>query len=218
LVPVFGGCYSPIMIRKFDMGTALLLIDVQIGVDDLSHWGGVMGRRNNPDAEKKMLELLTKWRTLGFPVAFTQHDSVESNSPLKLNLPTGRQKPGFEIQTGDIAVTKNVNNGFIGTSLQDDLNGCGVNRLVVVGFFTNMCVEATVRMAGNLGYDTYLVPECCATTNRLGPDGFDYDPEVIHTITVANLHGEFCTSLSPYVAEGLLSGDNIDLNRVQGNE
>ena len=206
------------MIRKFDMGTALLLIDVQIGVDDLSHWGGVMGRRNNPDAEKKMLELLTKWRTLGFPVAFTQHDSVESNSPLKLNLPTGRQKPGFEIQTGDIAVTKNVNNGFIGTSLQDDLNGCGVNRLVVVGFFTNMCVEATVRMAGNLGYDTYMVPECCATTNRLGPDGFDYDPEVIHTITVANLHGEFCTSLSPYVAEGLLSGDNIDLNRVQGNE
>jgi len=206
------------MIRKFDMGTALLLIDVQIGVDDLSHWGGATGRRNNPNAEKKMLELLTKWRTLGFPVAFTQHDSVESNSPLKLNLPTGRQKPGFEIQSGDIAVTKNVNNGFIGTSLQDDLNGCGVNRLVVVGFFTNMCVEATVRMAGNLGYDTYLVPECCATTNRSGPDGFDYDPEVIHTITVANLHGEFCTSLSPYVAEGLLSGDNIDLNRVQGNE
>ncbi|MCH1512306.1 MAG: isochorismatase family protein [Acidimicrobiales bacterium] len=206
------------MIRQFDMGTALLLIDVQIGVDDLSHWGGVTGRRNNPDAEKKMLDLLIKWRSTGLPVAFTQHDSVESNSPLKLNLPTGRQKLGFEIQSGDIAVTKNVNNGFIGTSLQNDLNACSVNRLVVVGFFTNMCVEATVRMAGNLGYDTYLIPECCATTNRLGPGGVDYDPELIHAITVANLHGEFCTSLNPHVAEGLLSGDNIDLNRVQGNE
>ena len=46
-------------------------------------------------------------------------------------------------------------------------------------------------MAGNMGYDTYLIPDGCATTNRIGIDGVDYDPEVVHAMTVANLHGEF---------------------------
>ena len=50
-------------------------------------------------------------------------------------------------------------------------------------------------MAGNMGYDTYLIPDGCATTNRIGIDGVDYDPEVVHAMTVANtpwrvLHGD----------------------------
>ena len=90
--------------------------------------------------------------------------------------------------------------------------------LVVVGFFTNMCVETTVRMAGNMGYDTYLIPDGCATTNRIGIDGVDYDPEVVHAMTVANLHGEFCTAIKPSEAIALLRADATNLNRVQGNE
>ena len=89
---------------------------------------------------------------------------------------------------------------------------------MVVGFFTNMCVETTVRMAGNLGFDTYLVPAGCATTNRVGPDGVDHDPELVHDMTVANLHGEFCTALHPKDVAALLSDDRPDLNRAQGNE
>jgi hypothetical protein len=94
----------------------------------------------------------------------------------------------------------------------------GICRLVIMGFFTNMCVETTVRMAGNMGYDTYLIPEGCAATNRIGPDGIDYDPQVVHEMTVANLHGEFCTSLRLPDAKKLLSSDMPRLSRVQGNE
>ena len=147
------------MIHQFGSETCLLLIDVQVGVDDVIHWGGLTGRRNNPDAEQSMLSLLTAWREMELPVAFTLHDSVEENSPLKLNLPSGSLKPGFIIEDGDICVTKSVNSGFVGTSLDMDLRSINVSRLVVVGFFTNMCVETTVRMAGNMGYDTYLVPD-----------------------------------------------------------
>jgi hypothetical protein len=50
------------MIPKFDDDTALLLIDVQRGVDDLQHWGGSTGRRNNPNAEQVMADLLAMWR------------------------------------------------------------------------------------------------------------------------------------------------------------
>lgn len=206
------------MIHRFSIDAALLLIDVQVGVDDLTHWGGVNGRRNNPEAETTMLNLLSKWREQGLPVAFTRHDSVEDRSPLKLNLPSGDLKPGFSIADGDISIIKNVNSGFVGTSLHEEFRDRGITRLVIVGFFTNMCVETTVRMAGNMGYDTYLVPEGCATTNRIGPDGVDRDPELVHDMTVANLHGEFCTTLSPVDAVDLIATDRADLDRVQGNE
>ena len=206
------------MIQKFGNNTALLLIDVQEGVDVFSHWGGPHGRRNNPDAEINMHSLLSEWRQKTRQVAFTIHDSREEASPLKLSLKTGKQKPEFDPKPGDIVVTKDVNSGFVGTSLEIQLRRAGIDRLVVAGFFTNFCVETTVRMAGNLGFDTYLVHDCCATTNRLGPDGTDYDPEVVHNMSIANLHGEFCTAISTTDAIGLLDVDATNLSRVQGNE
>ncbi len=206
------------MIRRFGPETALLLIDVQKGVNVLDHWGGPTGRRNNPEAETNMATVLADWRSAGRQVAFTRHNSREAASPLKSSLPTGEQIPGFEVADGDICVSKDVNSGFVGTSLEADLRRAGIGRLVVVGFFTNMCVETTVRMAGNLGFDTYLVPDCCATTNRIGPDGTDHDPELVHQMTVANLHGEFCTVLAVDDVRKLLVGDRADLVRVQGNE
>ena len=149
------------MITKFDKGSCLLLIDVQVGVDVLSHWGGPTGRRNNPDAEAKMLRLLAAWRKANLQVAFTRHDSREAASPLKFSLPTGAQKPGFEPNELDIVVEKDVNSGFIGTNLEVQLRRAEISRLIIVGFFTNFCVETTTRMSGNLGFDTYLVDDCC---------------------------------------------------------
>ena len=206
------------MINKFGRETALLLIDVQVGVDVLTHWGGPTGRRNNPDAETKMLQLLAAWRKADLQVAFTRHDSREAKSPLKFSLPTGAQKPGFEPMTDEIVVEKDVNSGFIGTSLEVQLRRAEISRLVIVGFFTNFCVETTTRMSGNLGFDTYLVDDCCATTNRVGPDGIDREPELVHAMTVGNLHGEFCTAVQTNDALGLVASDNVALSRCQGNE
>ncbi len=206
------------MIKKFGDNTALLLIDVQQGVDLFTHWGGPNGRRNNPAAEENMLALLKCWRGKNNTVAFTVHDSREAASPLKLSLETGKQKAGFEPNTDDIVVTKDVNSGFIGTSLEIQLRRDGINRLVVVGFFTNFCVETTVRMAGNLGFDTYLVHDCCATTNRIDLNGKDQNPEIVHNMSVANMHGEFCTAITTNDALALLDGDAEYLSRVQGNE
>ena len=206
------------MINQFSTDSCLLLIDVQRGVDVLTHWGGENGRRNNPEAESNMLALLSEWRQAGLPVAWTLHDSREAASPLKLSEAGGKLKPGFEIAASDIVVEKDVNSGFVGTSLEILLRRAGIQRLVVVGFFTNFCVETTIRMSGNLGFDTYLLPDCCATTNRVGPDGTDYDPDLVHSMTVANLHGEFCTALEINQTLSLIRGDLTDADRCQGNE
>ncbi len=206
------------MIRKFGAETGLLLIDVQKGVDVLQYWGGSNGRRNNLTAEEKIKQLLKAWRVNRLPVFYTMHDSREAKSPLKLSTPTGEIKPGLEPKDGEIVVIKDVNSGFIGTNLELMLRRKNIRRLVVVGFFTNMCVATTVRMAGNMGFDTYLVGDACACTNRQSPDGRDYDADLIHDTTIATLHGEFCTALKSDDVLGLVQSDNVSLERVQGNE
>ncbi|MEM9678139.1 MAG: cysteine hydrolase, partial [Pseudomonadota bacterium] len=76
----------------------------------------------------------------------------------------------------------------------------------------------STRMAGNMGYDTYLVHDACATTNRIGLDGTDYEPELVHNMAIASLHGEFCTAMTTEDAVGLMQSDAAHLERVQGNE
>jgi len=206
------------MIERFGPDTALLMIDVQVGVDDLEHWGGPTGRRNNPEAERNINALLEAWRRRGLPVIYTRHDSRETTSPLSCDEPGFGFKAGLEPLAAEPIIEKDVNSGYIGTDLEITLRRLGVTRIVHVGFFTNMCVESTVRMSGNMGFDAYLVEEACCCTNRVGPDGTDYAPKLIHATTVASLHGEFCTNITTVDAISLLQADAAHLNRVQANE
>lgn len=206
------------MVEMFGANAALLVIDAQKGVNQHQYWGGNCGHRNNPDAEARIADLLAAWRGARRPVYFTLHNSREAASPLKVHLDSGASIVGLEPQPGERTIVKDVNSGFCGTDLELNLRRDGVSRLVVAGFFTNMCVDTTVRAAGNMGYDTYLVHDACAAGNRAGPDGGDFDADTIHRVSVANLHGEFCTAITTTQAIDLLAGANGALHRVQGNE
>jgi nicotinamidase-related amidase len=206
------------MIPRFGPESALLVVDAQKGVNVLEHWGGPAGRRNNPHAEARIGKLLSRWRAAGLPVFFTAHDSRETASPLKLSLETGAFLPGLEPLAGETILRKDVNSAFLGTPLEIELRRRQIHRLVVVGFFTNFCIETTVRMANNLGFDTYLGHDACATTNRIGIDGEDFEPETVHAMSVANMHREFCTALPTETLLMLTESAVSEVSRQQGNE
>ena len=54
--------------------------------------------------------------------------------------------------------------------------------------------------------------------NMIGIDGTDYDPDLVHNMALASLHGEFCTAISTADARALMDADAPHLDRVQGNE
>jgi hypothetical protein len=56
---------------------------------------------------------------------------------------------------GETVIPKRTNCAFIGTGLEHHLRGSGVQTLVIAGVSTNNSVEATVRVAGNLGFQSY---------------------------------------------------------------
>jgi len=206
------------VIEKFGDNTALLVIDAQRGVNEHRHWGGDCGHRNNPDSESRIAELLAAFRAAGRKIYFTLHNSREALSPLKLSLESGQLIEGLEARDGEEVIVKDVNSGFEGTGLALALRRDRIFRLVVCGYFTNMCVETTVRAGGNMGFDMYLAHDACAAGNRAGPCGTMFDAETVHAISVANMHGEFCTAMTSAQAIGLLASNNALLHRVQGNE
>ncbi len=171
-----------------EQNTALLLVDIQKGFDDESHWGG---NRNNKDAEQKCSKILKKWRALGLPVFHIIHSSQDPNSKLH------KSHPGFEIQdnvkplTNEPVIIKEVNSAFIGTNLEQILKRQNLNSLVIVGLTTNHCISTTTRMAGNLGFDTILISDATATFDRIGVNGEHFSSEIIHQTTLANLKNEF---------------------------
>jgi hypothetical protein len=46
-------------------------------------------------------------------------------------------------------------------------------------------------MAGNLGFDTFVVSDATATFNRKGLEGENYPAELTHAIALASLNNEF---------------------------
>ena len=50
-------------------------------------------------------------------------------------------------------------------------------------------------MAGNLGYETYLISDSTACYNTIGLDGKEIDCEVIYESSMASLKNEFASIL-----------------------
>jgi nicotinamidase-related amidase len=169
----------------------LLLIDLQKAVDHPS-WGP----RNNPGAETIVAGLLKEWRARGLPVFHVRHDSTEPDSTYR----PGQDGHAFKAEAtplpGEAVVAKRTNGAFIGTDLESRLRGAGCDTLVVVGVSTSNSVEATVRMAGNLGFETYLVADGCFTFARKDWGGRPRTAVEVHDMSLANLDGEYCRVVS----------------------
>jgi len=104
-------------------------------------------------------------------------------------------------------VQKSVNSAFIGTDLEAELRHRGYTTLVIAGMQTNLCVSTTARMAGNLGFKTYVVSDATATFDNVGPDGIRYGAELLHNVALADLHGEFATVVdTATILQGLGDG------------
>jgi nicotinamidase-related amidase len=171
--------------------TALIIIDVQDGLDDPS-----LGKRNNPDAETNMARLLAAWRTWGRPIYHVKHMSTRPTSPLRPNQPGNAIKRIVAPQGGEPVIQKTVNNAFIGTDLEERLRKADILSVVIVGLTTEHCVSATARMAGDLGFTTIVVADATANHDRTGYDGKYYSAEAIHAISLVSLQDEFATILN----------------------
>lgn len=172
---------------------ALLLIDMQKAFNDHAYWGG---NRNNPQAEANAARLLAHWRTQGWPIIHVQHNSVLPTSPIRPGQVGNDFKDEVRPLAGEPVFGKTVNSAFINTGLHAYLTDQQIQAVAIVGLTTDHCVSTTTRMAGNYGFEAYLVADATATFDKTGFDGQHYPAELVHQLALASLHDEFATVLT----------------------
>ena len=172
-------------------GSVLLLIDLQKAIDHPS-WG----ERNNPSAETMIARLLAHWRSKAWPVWHVRHDSTHPDSYYRPGQPGNEFKTQFAPVAGEPVIVKRTNSAFIGTDLEARLRADSRDAIVIAGVITNNSVEATVRMAGNLGFATYLVADGCFTFGRTDWNGTFRSADEVHAMSLANLDREYCSVIT----------------------
>lgn len=182
----------------------LILIDFQKAVDHPSQ-----GKRNNLSAEANAANLLGLWRIMGKPIIHIRHNSLEPNSHFRPGQPGNDFKPELSPSSSELVIPKQTNSAFIGTDLELYLRNANYETLVITGVSTSNSVEATVRMAGNLGFKTYLVSDATFTFDKVDWGKRCRTAEEVHDMSLANLDGEYCTVVeTAQIVEALLNGGN----------
>jgi nicotinamidase-related amidase len=136
-------------------------------------------------------------------VIHVRHDSAEPKSHYRPGQPGNDFKPETMPLAGETVIAKQTNSAFIGTGLEALLHAAGHTALVVAGVITNNSVEATVRMAGNLGFATWLVEDACFTFGRRDWNGTSRSAEEVHALSLANLDGEYCAVVTTDTVLGI---------------
>ena len=199
--------------RALTSNTVLLVVDVQTGFDDPA-WGC----RNNPAAEANVAALIAAWRAAAAPLFHVHHDSQSPTGLLRHGTPGHAPKAQALPIAGERIYRKRVNSAFIGTSLELDLRKKNITTVVIVGLTTNHCISTTARMAGNLGFKTFVVADATATFDRLHVNGELRPAEEVHNAALSDLQGEFAEIVdTKSVLEALLGADAVTAAPNYGN-
>ena len=165
------------------MKAGLLLVDIQneyfpgnplelVGIEEASIRAG---------------ELLSFFRKNRWPVFHIQHVIPKENSPV-----FAVNSSGVEIHESvrpldsEKIIIKNHANSFRETPLLDELRGSGIERVVICGAMSHMCVDATARAACDLGFDCVVIHDACATMNLVFAE---------KTIQAEDVHGASMAAL-----------------------
>jgi nicotinamidase-related amidase len=142
------------------MKTALLLIDIQKDYFP----GGKFPLVEPLEAAKKAYMLLQCFREHGGRHVHIQHISLKPDAAFFVRGDSGSDihdaVAHFE---GEPIVYKHYPNSFRETNLLEMLKEWEIERVVICGMMTHMCVDATVRAAADLGFDVIVAEDACAT-------------------------------------------------------
>ncbi|MBO0321241.1 cysteine hydrolase [Muricauda sp. CAU 1633] len=168
--------------------TALLLIDIQQGLQEMKFYGT---ERSNPDAEANCSRILNAFRDKNWPIFHVQHCSTNPASPLHPSKEGNDFHPLVKPSEHEPVIQKNVNSAFIGTDLETRLKSQNITDLVIVGLTAEHCISTSVRMAANLGFNVILIADATAAFDKIGVDGQRLSADIIHHAALANLKDEF---------------------------
>ena len=180
------------------MNPALLLIDIQ---NDYFKGGGSELDCPEKAAEQARL-VLEHFRSMCWPVIHIQHINPGADASFFFPDTWGaRIHESVAPLPSEVVVVKHRPNAFLNTGLRQLLLELGIDRVVVCGMMTHMCIDTTVRAASDLGVTVTLLQDSCAT-KALRWDNAVIPADMVHRAFLAALNGKFARVMT---AEAFLS-------------
>ncbi len=180
------------------MKTVLLVIDIQ---NDYFP-NGKMELVNPLEAAQKAYVLLQCFREHGGHHVHIQHISLKPDATFFIKGDRGADihdsVAHFE---GEPIVYKHFPNSFRDTNLLELLKGWDIERVVITGMMTHMCVDATARAAADFGFQVIIAEDACTTRDLKYGDT---------TIPVEHVHKAFLAAFKSY-GQVMKSGEILAL-------
>jgi nicotinamidase-related amidase len=166
------------------MSSALLIIDVQRDYFP----GGGYPLPNMESASKTASKLLSHFRKQGAIIAHIWHVEKDPSATFFIPGSEGTEiHPIVAPKKSELLVEKNYPNSFRSTNLSADLSSLGINNLIICGAMSNMCIDATVRAAFDLGFECTVISDACAASDIKFRE---------RTIPAPDVHGSFMGALA----------------------
>ncbi len=169
------------------MKTALILIDIQ---NDYFP-GGKMELEGSVEASERAARLLSFFRDAHLPLVHIQHISTRPTATYFLPNTEGvKTHVSVAPREGEMLFQKHYPNSFRDTPLLEHLKREQIERVVIAGMMTHMCVDATTRAAFDFGFQCLVAEDACAT-RALTFEGKTVRAEDVHRAFLAALNGTY---------------------------
>lgn len=176
--------------------TALIIVDIQ---NDYFP-GGNFEQEGADDAAKKAAKALAEFRAREMPVIHIRHENLRDSARFFLPGSEGAEiHDSVTPMEGEKVILKNYPNSFRDTDLEQELRSLGVQRVVITGMMTLMCIDATSRAASDLGFEVIVLSDACAAR------ALEFDGVAVPAVQV---HAAFLAALQMFYAN-VMSTDSL---------
>ena len=205
--------------------TALVIIDMQSDFLDKS---GRLGQHYSPDVLERLeattanvARVLEKCREKGFTIAHSRSHryGAEIRRDLLNGVDVSRRSPiegvdatynfveQLKPKEGEIIVDKWTFGAFASTDLEKQLVGRGVERILLCGILTNVCVMATAVQACDRFFRVCLVEDACGAFGKEKEGGW-------HDMAVTLINGPQIAKQNHHKSVGLYFGEVATVDAV----
>lgn len=165
--------------------TALVIVDLQNDYFPAGKWPLV----GIEQAVDNAASVLGHFREQALPIVHVRHEFPSDEAPFFVPGSEGaRIHPSMAPQesANETVILKNSVNAFLGTPLHEHLQERGIERLVITGAMSHMCIDAATRAASDLGYAVTVLQDACATHDQAF-NGVTVPADQVHAAFMAGL-------------------------------
>ena len=166
---------------------AIVMIDFQNEYVDGAMPLGDAGSKATANARL----LLYKARNEAIPIFHIAHHGQDNDKVFDPLLSKVDIVDSLQPLDGEKTIVKMHPNAFYDTELQALIKSAGKQQIVFAGFMSHMCVSSSVRAAFDLGFESFVCHDACATRDLPSVNEQTITASVVHDSAMAALQDRF---------------------------